>query len=98
MPRLSSHSLTPLFPCMPEHHSLVPAVILTALRNNGYNISQQIDTAIERGKTVIGGHGIYGACGTGVGAGIALSILMESNPLPCRETAKGDAGYLESAG
>jgi len=88
MQAIRSH---PSFPMHgPEHHSLVPAVILTALRNNGYNISQQqIDTAIERGKTVIGGAcGFMGACGTGVGAGIALSILMESNPYHAEKRQK----------
>jgi hypothetical protein len=35
----------------PEHHSLVPAVILTSLRNSGCDITaEQVITGIERGR------------------------------------------------
>jgi len=66
----------------PEHHSMVPAVILTALRNSGYPvINEEIQTAIERGKTVSGGACAFlGACGAAIGAGIAISIILKASP------------------
>jgi MoaA/NifB/PqqE/SkfB family radical SAM enzyme/ubiquinone/menaquinone biosynthesis C-methylase UbiE len=74
----------PRFPIHgPEHHALVPAVILTALRNSGNDISDgQILTAIERGQTIAGGAcAFFGACGAAMGAGIAMSLLMGATPL-----------------
>ncbi len=67
----------------PEHHSLLPAVILASLRNSGYPVSdKQIETAIQRGQTVAGGACAFlGACGAAVGVGIAISILTGANPL-----------------
>ncbi len=66
----------------PEHHSMLPAVILTALKNSGAPISEgEIITAIERGKTVCGGACAFlGVCGAAVGAGIAVSILIKADP------------------
>jgi len=66
----------------PEHHSLVPAVILTALRNSGNDITdEQILTAIERGQTVAGGACAFlGACGAAAGVGIAVSVLIGATP------------------
>jgi MoaA/NifB/PqqE/SkfB family radical SAM enzyme/SAM-dependent methyltransferase len=66
----------------PEHHSLVPAVILTALRNAGNDITdEQIITGIQRGQTIAGGACAFlGACGAAVGVGIAASVLLASNP------------------
>lgn len=72
----------------PEHHALTPAVILTSLRNNGIikpngekiNIDD-INEAINRGSKIPGGYcGFYGACGAGIGSGIAISIFTGSNP------------------
>jgi len=81
MQHIRSH---PNFPIHgPEHHSLVPAVILTALGNSGSPVTdKQILTAIERGKTIAGGAcAFFGACGAAVGAGIAVSILTGATPL-----------------
>ncbi len=66
----------------PEHHSMVPAVILTALRNSGTDISDnQIITGIERGQTVAGGACAFlGICGAAMGVGIAFSVLLEATP------------------
>lgn len=66
----------------PEHHSLVPAVILTALRNSGENISEdQILTAIQRGATIVGGSCAFnGICGAASGVGIAVSVLQGATP------------------
>ncbi len=66
----------------PEHHSLVPAVILTSLRNAGTDITDdQIITGIERGQTVAGGACAFlGICGAAVGVGIAFSVLLAATP------------------
>lgn len=66
----------------PEHHSMVPAVILTAMRNSGYFISdEQIITGIERGQTIAGGACAFlGICGAAAGVGIAISVLTEATP------------------
>lgn len=68
----------------PEHHSLVPCVLLTAYRNQGGNIDLDtaIPEAVRRGRQVPGGFcGFWGACGAAVGSGIYASILLESGPL-----------------
>jgi hypothetical protein len=72
----------------PEHHLMVPVLILTALRNNGCKkpsraeiTDADIKEAINRASKVPGGWcGFYGTCGAAVGAGIALAIFGESNP------------------
>jgi len=67
----------------PEHHSLVPGVILATYRNLGGNITDKhIITGIERGMKVPGGAcGFLGACGAAIGVGIAFSIILEASPL-----------------
>jgi hypothetical protein len=80
MQTIRSH---PHFPIHgPEHHSMVPAVILTTLRNSGYSITdEQIVTAIERGQTVGGGSCAFlGACGAAIGVGIAASVVLKATP------------------
>ena len=77
----------PAFPAHgPEHHSLVPAVILTALRNDGAPVTdEQIVAAIRRGETVTGGACAYlGVCGAASGVGIAASLLLGADPLDGR--------------
>jgi hypothetical protein len=71
----------------PEHHSLVPAVILTALRNSGDDISgDQILTVIQRGQTIVGGACAFlGVCGAAMGVGIAFSILLRADPYKADE-------------
>jgi len=68
----------------PEHHSIVPCVMLAAYRNNGGVIDfvPAIETAIKRGGQIPGGTcGYWGACGAAIGAGIYASILTGSTPL-----------------
>ncbi|BCA80818.1 DUF5714 domain-containing protein [Desulfuromonas sp. AOP6] len=67
----------------PEHHALVPAVILTTFGNLGGPISpDQIRAGIQRGSKVIGGSCAFlGACGAATGVGVAFSLLLEANPL-----------------
>jgi hypothetical protein len=73
----------------PEHHAIVPAVILAAIRNSGYSIPKgAIEQAIHRGAKIPGGWcGYYGACGAAIGVGVAISILTGSTPLTGKERA-----------
>jgi hypothetical protein len=68
----------------PEHHVLVPCVLLTAYRNNGgeIDLSAALKEAVRRAKQVPGGAcGYWGVCGAAAGAGIYMSILLGSNPV-----------------
>ena len=67
----------------PEHHSLVPAIIVAAFRNAGGDVADgQIRTAIQRGATVAGGACAFlGACGAATGVSAAFAILLGANPL-----------------
>lgn len=80
MRTIRSHRQFPLHG--PEHHCLVPAVILSALRNSGYPVTDsQIVTAVKRGQTVTGGACAFlGACGAAIGVGIAVSVLTGATP------------------
>ena len=71
----------------PEHHAIVPAAIITAVRNTGYPVPESaIEKAIERASKVPGGWcGLYGDCGAAVGVGIAVSVLTNATPLTGRE-------------
>jgi hypothetical protein len=67
----------------PEHHVIVPAAVVAAVRNAGYPLPEgAIDKAIERAGKVPGGWcGLYGDCGAAVGAGIAVSVITGATPL-----------------
>ena len=69
----------------PEHHFLVPAVLLTVAKSSGcpdLNLPEALTIALERSRNVLGGFcGYYGACGGQVGAGIFMSILTDATPL-----------------
>lgn len=67
----------------PEHHALVPAVLVAAYRNlTGKVGDADIEQALERGSRIPGGAcGYYGACGAAVGAGVAVSIIFKATPL-----------------
>ncbi len=66
----------------PEHHALVPVALIAAYQNyTGKRKEEDILEAIKRGSKVPGGYcGIYGACGAGIGVGIAVSILLGATP------------------
>ena len=72
----------------PEHHSLVPAAILIAMKNrgvsrhNGSPITKDIILeGIRRGFKIPGGFcGYAGTCGACVGAGVALALYLDSTP------------------
>lgn len=69
----------------PEHHFLVPAVLITSY----YNTLDKKDDKIKklavakmRAKDVKGGFcGFYGDCGAAVGTGIYVSIILGASPL-----------------
>ena len=69
----------------PEHHFLVPAVLLTAYYNQKGNEKEKktkIKVARQRAENVLGGFcGFYGACGAGIGTGIFTSLITDSTPL-----------------
>ncbi len=67
----------------PEHHIIVPAVIITAAKNSGYNLPENaLEQAISRSSQIPGGWcGFFGDCGSGVGVGIAVSVLTKATPL-----------------
>lgn len=83
--RIRSHSSFPLHG--PEHHALVPAIILSVYRRNGGQVGdEKILTAIERGSTIAGGAcSFWGMCGAAVGVGIAFALLLEATPYRARE-------------
>jgi hypothetical protein len=65
------------------HHFIVPGVIMTALRNSGYEIDDRdIEEAISRGQKFAGGScGFMGTCGGAYGLGIVASMIKKTNPL-----------------
>ena len=69
----------------PEHHFLVPAVLLSSyynLRNNSVVKEEKIKMAQKRASNILGGFcGFYGNCGAAVGTGIFVSLITEANPL-----------------
>ena len=92
----------------PEHHSIVPCVLITAYHNNGGDIEFEacLNEAWKRGKKVPGGAcGFLGACGAAVGAGIFASILSEASPMtadvwhvPQKMTMKALSAMVELGG
>ncbi len=67
----------------PEHHFLIPAVMLTSLKNSGSNLNlkKSLEIANNRARNVLGGFcGFYGACGAAFGTGIFVSIVKEATP------------------
>jgi len=70
----------------PEHHAMVPGIILATYRNRGGAIGREaILTGIERGSKVPGGVcGFWGNCGAAAGVGIGFSVLLEATPLTAK--------------
>jgi hypothetical protein len=67
----------------PEHHAIVPAAVIAAVRNSGYPVPEgALEKALERASKVPGGWcGLYGDCGAAVGSGIAVSVITNATPL-----------------
>ena len=80
----------------PEHHFLVPAVLLCAYYNQKGDVQEKekkIKIARGRAANVLGGFcGFYGACGAGIGTGIFVSLITDSTPLS--EEAWGMANQM----
>lgn len=69
----------------PEHHYLVPAVLITAYYNE---INEQekkekaLKKALSRSEHIKGGFcGTHGTCGAAIGTGIFISVITGSTPL-----------------
>jgi len=73
----------------PEHHYLVPAVLLAAYYNKRKLKDKKKDKLAEarkRAGNVPGGFcGFYGDCGAAVGTGIFISILTGATPMSKKE-------------
>ncbi|MFC1916547.1 DUF5714 domain-containing protein [Chloroflexota bacterium] len=73
----------------PEHHFLVPAVLLASyynLKNEPDLKERRIKSAQRRASNVLGGFcGFYGDCGAAVGTGIFISLITGANPLSKQE-------------
>ncbi len=67
----------------PEHHAMIPGILLACYRNCGGAISsKEILTAISRGADVPGGVcGFWGACGAAIGIGIGVATIFSATPL-----------------
>ena len=72
----------------PEHHVLVPAAILTSLKNlkiknpegNKLKFGHVLE-GIRRARKIPGGWcGYYGSCGAGMGSGVAISVFLRATP------------------
>lgn len=72
------------------HHFVVPGVIMSALRNNGYPVTDRdVEEAIKRGQKFAGGScGFMGVCGGANSFGIVLSLLKKRNPLHDEERSE----------
>jgi hypothetical protein len=79
--QVMSHPAVPMHG--PEHHAIVPAAIVAAVRNSGFPLPDgAVEKALERASKVPGGWcGLYGDCGAAVGAGIAVSVITGATPL-----------------
>jgi len=78
---IMAHSSVPMHG--PEHHAMVPAIIVAAVKNAGYPVPEgALAKAISRGSEVPGGWcGFHGACGAALGVGTAVSVLTSATPL-----------------
>jgi len=67
----------------PEHHAMVPAIIVTAYKNSGGKLPENaLKTAILRGSSIMGGAcGFLGICGAASGVGIGFAIVLEASPV-----------------
>ena len=83
--KIRSNPLLPIHG--PEHHAMIPGIILSAYRNLGGEIPEgAILKAIDRGASIPGGAcGFMGTCGAATGAGIALSVIIGATPVKAQE-------------
>lgn len=92
---LRSHPAIPIHG--PEHHFIVPGIILSTYANLGGAIGRdEIVAGIERGRSVPGGTcAFWGTCGAAIGVGIAFSIIMDANPLRPSERKRVQEATIE---
>mgnify|MGYP006274261931 CR=1 FL=1 len=78
--RIRRHRAVPIHG--PEHHSLVPGILVAAYRNAGGSVGEaEIEQAIRRGATIAGGSCAFlGICGAAAGVGTGFSILLGATP------------------
>jgi hypothetical protein len=78
----------------PEYHSIVPAVLVAAYGNCANNKDfSAIHEAVSRGKSIVGGIcGTHGACGAGIGLGIAYALIHKTTPYSKEE--RGNANKM----
>jgi len=72
----------------PEHHFLVPAVLISSFCNVVGDDSKELKLSIarKRAEKIPGGFcGTHGNCGAGVGTGIFISVITHSTPLSKEE-------------
>jgi len=95
---IRSHPAIPMHG--PEHHAMIPGIILAAFRNCGGELTDEIiNTGIDRGAQIPGGAcGFWGACGAAIGAGIAVSSILAATPLTpsSRQTAQSFSAKILS--
>ncbi|MDY6892539.1 MAG: DUF5714 domain-containing protein [Chloroflexota bacterium] len=96
--RVMSHPAVPMHG--PEHHAIVPAALVAAVRNAGYPVPENaVETALLRGAQVPGGWcGFYGACGAAIGVGVAVSVLTEATPLTGEQRALANEATVFALG
>jgi hypothetical protein len=85
----------------PEHHFLVPAVLLAtyAVKKElpGAEKAALISKARQRSEDVKGGFcGLHGACGAGIGTGIFISLITSATPLSTSERGLSNRMTAES--
>jgi hypothetical protein len=73
----------------PEHHFLVPAVLLATfsnVRGEGAKRAERVAEARRRSEPVLGGFcGLQGACGAAIGTGTFVALATASTPLRGKE-------------
>jgi hypothetical protein len=85
----------------PEHHFLVPAVLLATYCEikdlPREKKTTMIRTARQRSEDVKGGFcGLHGACGAGIGTGIFVSLITGATPLSTGERGLSNRMTAES--
>lgn len=82
-----SHPAVPMHG--PEHHAMVPAIIVAVVKNASYPVPEEaVEKALARGAEVPGGWcGFHGVCGAAMGVGTAISVLTGATPLTGRARA-----------
>jgi len=85
----------------PQHHYLVPAVLLTAaykVQGRSFDmLRDDLTEAMMRSKNVLAGFcGLYGTCGAAVGLGVFVSILTDTTPYSVETWALANRVVAES--